>query len=214
MASPTHLVLALALAVALNAGFVRLRGVLRTVLFLPAITSLVVVAVVFSILFNTSFGLINQVAGVFGISNVPWLDEPLWAKVTVALVLVWRWTGYMMVIYLAALQTIPRELYDAAAVDGAGAWNQFRHVTLPQLRPTILFTVILSLIGTSQLFDEPFVLTRGGPGNATETVAMFLYKNGFEFFDAPYASAVAYSLVLIVAVLTFLSMRVGSRGVA
>ena len=204
---PIMLVLALFLAVLLNSGLGRLTGVFRVAFFLPAVTSLVAASIVFLILLNQDFGLVNYLLGLVGIDPLPWLNNGFWAKVSIILITTWRWTGYNMVIYLAGLQGIPEELYEAAAVDGAGTWRKFISITIPQLRPVILFTVVLSTIGTLQLFDEPYVLTEGGPNNATLTIVMYLYQNGFQFFDFGYASAVAYVLVVLIAALSYLQIR-------
>lgn len=206
---PIMIALALVLAVALNSGLGRLKGIFRISFFMPAITVLVAYAIVFIILLNKDFGLVNYLISLVGSNEVPWLTNGFWAKVSLILALLWRWTGYNMVILLAGLQGIPGDLYEAASVDGAGKWRQFISITIPQLRPVILFTVVLSTIGTLQLFDEPYVLTNGGPNNATLTIVMYLYQNGFQFFDFGYASAIAYVLVVIIAVLGYLQIRLG-----
>jgi lactose/L-arabinose transport system permease protein len=208
---PIMLSLALVLAVALNSALVRMKGFFRVSFFMPVVTSLVAYAIIFLILLNQDFGLVNYVLSLVGIDPIPWLTSGFWAKVSIILALTWRWMGYNMVIYLAGLQGIPQELYEAAAVDGANKWKQFTNITIPQLRPIILFTVVLSTIGTLQLFDEPFILTGGGPNNATLTITMYLYQNGFQFFDFGYASAIAYVLVLIIAVLSYLQIRFGGE---
>ncbi|MGH3146639.1 MAG: carbohydrate ABC transporter permease, partial [Rubrobacter sp.] len=204
---PIMLTLALSLAVLLNSALGRLRGFFRVAYFMPAITALVAYAIIFSILLNEDFGAVNYFLSFFGIDPLPWLTNGFWAKVSLIMALTWRYTGYNMVIFLAGLQGISQDLYEAAAVDGANRWRQFVSITVPQLRPVILFTVVLSTIGTLQLFDEPFVLTDGGPGNATLTIAMYLYQNGFQFFDFGYASAIAYVLVVLIAILSFLQLR-------
>lgn len=204
---PIQLALALVLAVALNSALGRLRGFFRVSFFMPAITALVAYAIVFFIMLNQDFGLVNFALGLVGVEAVPWLTNGFWAKVSLILALTWRWTGYNMVIYLAGLQSIPDELYEAAAIDGAGRWRQFVSITIPQLRPIILFTVVLSTIGTLQLFDEPYILTNGGPNNATLTIALYLYQNGFQFFDFGYASAIAYVLVVLIGLLSYFQIR-------
>lgn len=124
------------------------------------------------------------------------------------IVMTWRWTGYNMVILLAGLQGIPKDFYEAASIDGAGKIRQFFSITLPQLKPVLLFTAVLSTIGTLQLFDEPYIITNGGPNNSTLTVILYLYNNGFRYFDFGYASAIAYVLVIIIAVLSYLQLKV------
>ncbi|MEU4106687.1 sugar ABC transporter permease [Streptomyces tanashiensis] len=204
---PLMLALATALAVALDSILLRGRPVFRLGFFLPMVTGLVAYGIVFSVLLNKDYGLVNWLLGLLGADPVPWLTDPLWARISLGLALTWHYTGYNAVILLARLQTVPRELYDAAAVDGAGALGAFRHVTLPGLRPALLLTTVLSTIGTLQLFDEPFVLTGGGPDNATLTIGVYLYQNAFKYFDFGYASAVAYALTVLVGLLGLIQFR-------
>ncbi|MFJ9949448.1 carbohydrate ABC transporter permease [Kitasatospora sp. NPDC091207] len=204
---PLMLVLALFLAVGINSVFVRWRAVWRLGVFMPSVTGLVATGVMFAFLLNTDQGAVNWLLDAVGLPSVDWLGNPFWSRMSVVLVLTWHYTGYNAVIYLAGLQGIPKELYEAAMVDGAGPLRRFWSITVPALRPVLLFTVVLSTIGTLQLFDEPYVLTHGGPDNATLTVSMYLYENGFRYFDFGYASAIAYALTLIVSVLGAIQMR-------
>lgn len=204
---PLMLGLALLVALALNSTKVWLRPLWRLGVFVPSLTGLVAAGVMFSVILNRDAGLLNWVLSLFGVDRVNWLGSPFWARVGVVLVITWHYTGYNAVMYLAGLQGIPQELYEAAMVDGAGPVRRFVSITLPQLRPILLLTVVLSTIGTLQLFDEPYVLTGGGPDNATLTVTMYLYNNGFKYFDFGYASAIAYALALIVSVLGILQVR-------
>ncbi|MER7953045.1 sugar ABC transporter permease [Streptomyces sp. NPDC096079] len=204
---PLMLALATALAVALDSTLLRGRPVFRLGFFLPMVTGLVAYGIVFSVLLNKDYGLVNWFLGLLGADPVPWLTDPLWARISLGLALTWHYTGYNAVILLARLQTVPRELYDAAAVDGAGAFGAFRHVTLPGLRPALLLTTVLSTIGTLQLFDEPYVLTGGGPDNATLTIGVYLYQNAFKYFDFGYASAIAYALTVLVGLLGLIQFR-------
>ncbi|MFF9144915.1 carbohydrate ABC transporter permease [Streptomyces sp. NPDC014861] len=205
---PVMLALATGLAVAFNSTLLKGRSVFRLGFFLPMVTGLVAYGIVFSVLLNEEYGLANWVLSLVGVDNVPWLTDPLWAKVSLGIALTWHYTGYNAVILLARLQTIPGELYDAASVDGAGAWGAFRHVTLPGLRPAILLTTVLSTIGTLQIFDEPYILTRGGPDNATLTIGVYLYQNAFVYFDFGYASAIAYALAVLIGILGLIQFRV------
>jgi lactose/L-arabinose transport system permease protein len=204
---PLMLGLALLMAVGINSALVRWRAVWRLGVFMPAVTGLVATGVMFAFLLRTDDGAVNWLLDAVGLPTVDWLGQPFWARMSVVLVLTWHYTGYNAVIYLAGLQSIPRELYEAAMVDGAGPIRRFTAVTVPALRPVLLFTVVLSTIGTLQLFDEPYVLTGGGPDNATLTVSMYLYQNGFRYFDFGYASAIAYALTLLVSVLGAVQMR-------
>lgn len=205
---PLMMVLAVGLAYLLNQSWLRWRSGFRLLTFLPAVTTLVAYAVVFRVLLATDGGAVNQMLGVIGITPIDWLNNEWWARVSVIAAVTWRWTGYNMVIILAGLQSIPPELYEAAKVDGAGRWQTFWSVVLPQLRPVLIFTGITSTIGALQLFDENFILTGGGPNDATLTPVLYLYKVGFRQFDFGYASAIAWMLVLITAIIAVVQFRV------
>lgn len=204
---PIMLFLALILANALNSKLLKLRGFFRVGFFMPAVTSLVAYSILFSIMLQDT-GIINQFLGYLGIGPINWLANSFWAKVSIIIAMTWRWTGYNMVIYLAAMQNISEELYEAAALDGASKMKQFLYITIPNLKPVILFTAIISTISTLQLFDEPYNLTNGGPADATMTLGLYIYNNGFKYFDFGYASAVAYVVVIIVAILSYFQLKV------
>ncbi|WP_129114708.1 carbohydrate ABC transporter permease [Halegenticoccus tardaugens] len=206
---PIMIGLALALALALNASFVRFKGVLRTTLALPVSANLVAYSTVFLLLLNEQLGVVNFALGRIGLGPIPWLTDPFWAKMTIVGAVTWRWTGYNMIILLAGLQNIPRQLYEAAEIDGATRWQKFRYVTLPQLRPVLLFVVVLSTIGTFKLFAEPYIITGGGPSNATLTIVQYVYEEAFVNFNLGYASALTYALVVIVAALSIVQIKVG-----
>lgn len=204
---PLMIGIALALAYVLNRTWLRFRTGFRVIYFLPAVTTLVAYSVVFRVLLATDGGAVNQIIGLFGIAPVDWLNNEWWARIALIASITWRWTGYNMVILLAGLQSIPAELYDAAKVDGAGRWATFARVVVPQLRPVIIFTTITSSIGAIQLFDENFILTGGGPNDATLTPVLYLYKVGFQQFDPGYASAIAWLLVVLTAVISIVQFR-------
>ena len=212
---PQHLV-ALPLAAFLQHSFGRSRSLVSGAYFLPYITSTVAIAMMFSSLFSTDYGLINAVLNsLFGIDNINWLWSPTTIKPAVAVVVFWRYLGFNVVLYLAAMQAIPRDLYEAARLDGASPVQQFRWITLPSLRPMILFGVTLSVIGGMQLFEEPFILTngKGGADQAAMTVAMYLYRLAFDFNDFGGASALAWLMFGLIALLTWLTNRAfGERG--
>ncbi|MFD7068157.1 carbohydrate ABC transporter permease [Streptomyces sp. NPDC059913] len=201
---PVMIGLALVLAVLLNQSWLRFRGTWRALYFLPAVTTLVAYAVVFQVLLKTDGGLVNQILGGVGIGEIDWLNSPTWARISLILSLTWRWTGYNTVILLAGLQAIGKEQYEAAAIDGAGTLSTYTRVILPQLRPIVLFCVITSTIGTLQLFDENYVLTKGGPDDATLTPVLYLYRIGFQQFDFGYAAAIAWVVVLLIAAVSAL----------
>jgi multiple sugar transport system permease protein len=205
--APQHLV-AIPLAAFIHASFKRLRDGIVAVYFLPYITSTVAIAIMFSSLFSTDYGLINAaLQSWFGIGRVNWLLEAGKLKPAIAFIVFWRYVGFNVVLYLAAMQSIPKEYYEAATLDGAGRVNQFLHITLPSLRPMILFGVTLSVIGGLQLFEEPFILTngKGGPAQAAMTSAVYLYRMAFDFNDFGGASAMSWLLFLAVALLTWLT---------
>ncbi|TYB42083.1 sugar ABC transporter permease [Actinomadura chibensis] len=204
---PTMIVLALALAHGLNQSWLRFRATLRIAYFLPAVTTLVAYSVVFRVLLKTDGGMVNQLLGAAGLPEADWLNSPGWARLALIGSITWRWTGYNAVILLAGLQAIGREQYEAAAIDGAGPVTAFTRVILPQLRPVILFCAVTSTIGTLQLFDENYVLTGGGPGDATMTPVLYLYKVGFEQLDFGYAAAIAWAIVVIIGLVSYAQFR-------
>ncbi|WP_207933970.1 sugar ABC transporter permease [Actinomadura sp. KC06] len=204
---PLMIVLALALAYGLNQSWLRFRTTFRIAYFLPAVTMLVAYSVVFRVLLKTDGGMVNQIIGAVGLPEVDWLNSPGWARLALIGSITWRWTGYNAVILLAGLQAIGREQYEAAAIDGAGSVTTFTRVILPQLRPVVLFCSVTSTIGTLQLFDENYVLTGGGPGNATMTPVLYLYKVGFEQLDFGYAAAIAWVLVVIIGLISYAQFR-------
>ncbi len=185
---------------------VRGRGFFRTAYFLPVMTSLVVVATIWKVLLNQN-GIVNEVLGVFSIPAHNWLGDPSTSLVSVTVTSIWQGFGFETVVFLAALQSIPRDLYDAALVDGATAWHRFRYVTLPALRPTIAFVYIIGIIGSFQVYDQIFVMTSGGPLNSTRTVVFDLVDR-FDSLKYGEASAVAYVLLMILATLSYIQMRV------
>jgi len=213
---PPMILLALVFAAILNSRRVRFRSMFRTIYFLPVVTSLVITGLVFGQLFSMSFGLVNSVLETLGIPPVNWLNDPTWMKVILILALLWRWTGNDMVIMLAGLQSIPTDLYEAARVDGATDVQAFWHITIPLMRPVILFDAIISTIGTFNLFAEPYVLFgQGGAINQAAVVTgTFLYQNSFRYFKFGYASAIAWVLAAIIVALSMLQLKLGSREAA
>ncbi|HVK54120.1 MAG TPA: sugar ABC transporter permease [Burkholderiales bacterium] len=219
---PQHLV-AIPLAYFIQTSFTRWRNGIVGLYFLPYITSTVAIVLMFSTLFSTDYGFINivlnklatvPVIGVlFPAEKIDWLNRAEYIKPAVALVIFWRYVGFNTVLYLAALQSIPKELYEAAMMDGATKWQQFRYVTLPLLRPMIMLAVTLSVIGGMQLFEEPFILTsgRGGTDQSAMTTAVYMYRTAFEFNELGTASAISWSLFVIIAALIWLSRKLLSR---
>ena len=199
--------LALVLALVLNSGLVRGKWLFRTIYFIPAVTSVVAIAIMFLLLYDKDYGLINAGLQAVGLPTVDWLGDPTMAKIAVIGLIIWRWTGFIMIYFLAGLQAIPREMHEAAWVDGANRWQSFLHVTIPLLRPVILFVAVIVLIGSAQVFEEPYILTRGGPADATLSIVEYLYRQGFEFLRLGYASAIGVALFVAIFALSLLQMR-------
>jgi multiple sugar transport system permease protein len=201
---PFSMVIALMLAMALQRKF---RGVtiLRTLFFLPYVTSFVAISTVWKWLYNTDFGLLNYIFGFFGAEPVNWLSNPATAMIAVMIMSIWLQMGYMMVIFIAGLQAIPQHLYEAASIDGASFWTQFRRITLPLLRPTIFFVLVTALIGSFQVFTYIYVMTQGGPLHSTEVLVYHIYKNAWEYFRMGYASALSWMLFLLIMVITLIN---------
>ncbi len=200
---PIMIVLALLFAVALNDTKLWGRSFFRTAIFLPCVTSLVAYSVLFKSMFAAE-GVVNVALTTIGLEPIPWLTDPFWAKVLIILAITWRWTGYNMIFYLAALQNVDRSIYEAARIDGVPAWARFRYLTLPMLKPVILFTTVISTIGTLQLFDEPYNITQGGPAQATLTLSYYIYDLTFRFMPSfGYSATVSWVIVVLVGILTF-----------
>lgn len=194
--------LALLIAQALNARGLRGRDLFRITYFMPVVLSPIIIALIFTLLYDQQFGLLNAaLRGFFGWGGIDWLGDPTWAKVSVMILVLWRWTGYLTIFFLAGLQGIPRDLYEAARIDGAGPVRIFRNVTVPMLRPVTAFVAVTVLVGTAQILDEPFLLTKGGPGEATLPVALFIYREAFQRQHLGYASAAGVVMFVIVFVI-------------
>ena len=208
---PLSIAASLGAALLLHSPLVRLRAFFRTALFAPVVTTLVAVAVIWRYLFHTSYGLVNWALGHVGIAPVDWLGDPRWAMPTIMLFAVWKNFGYNMVIFLAGLQAIPQDLYEAARIDGASRWQQFVHITLPQLGPVLLVVGVITISGYFQLFAEPYVMTRGDPLQSTVSVLYYMFEEGFKWWNLGRASAVAFLLFLIILAVTTVLLRFGRR---
>jgi lactose/L-arabinose transport system permease protein len=211
---PIMLVLAILLAQLLNNKDLKCRGLFRTMVFLPCATSLVSYSLIFKSLFAKE-GLINMLLMKLGLisQNINFIGETNTARMVIILALIWRWTGYNMVFYLAGLQNIEYSVYEAAKIDGATGWKTFWHITVPLLRPTIIMTFIMSINGTLQLFDESMNLTSGGPANSTMTMSHYIYDNSFGqgVGNFGYSSAMAFLVFIMVAILAFINLKVGDK---
>ena len=188
------------------------KAAFRLAFFLPVAVDLVTYSIIFSLIFSEQYGVVNQLLQFVGLDAVPWRSDPFWARALIVIALTWRWTGYNAVILLSGLQNIPKDLYDAASVDGAGSVVRFLRITVPLLRPVLLFCTVLGTIGTLQLFTEPYILTSGGPNNATLTSFFYIYDTGFARFDFGLAAAGTYVLATIVAVISYAQIRLARWG--
>lgn len=210
---PIMILLALVISTMLNNKKLKFKGFYRTAIFLPCVTSLVAYSIIFKSLFATD-GFINAILMKIHLIAEPiaWIAHPIWAKVLVIIAITWRWVGYNMVFYLSGLQGIDDSIYEAADIDGANAFQKFKSITLPMLKPIILFTTINSTIGTLQLFDESMNITVGGPANATITISHYLYNLLFKYSpDFGYAAAVSYVIVIMIVLLSFIQLKVGDK---
>ncbi|WP_439602834.1 carbohydrate ABC transporter permease [Devosia sp.] len=210
---PVQIALALACALALNRG---LKGqtFFRVVYFLPVVTSTIAAALVWAWLFNSNFGLINAGLSLAGVTDLPkWMGSTRWAMPAIIIVSIWQNLGYAMVLFLAGLQNIGKDVHDAAALDGATGWDRFWHITLPLLSPTTFFVLVISIIGSFQVFELVLVMTKAGPANATNTLVYYIYQNGFQFYQMGYASAAAMVLFLIVLIFTLAQYKLQRRWV-
>lgn len=199
-------IFSLCLALLLNT-LVRGRGVFTLIYYLPVVTSVIVIALIWKVLFASRNGIVNFYLDKIGIQGPGWLIDPSIALITIALMMIWKGAGYNMLLFLAGLQGISQEFYEAASIDGANYWQSLRHITIPLLRPTTLFVVIIATIGSFQVFTPAYVLTQGGPYYATTTLVYFIYQQAFEFFQLGYGSAAAYVLFVIILIIALIQRR-------
>lgn len=204
---PLSIALSLGAALLLDSRLARFKAFYRTALFAPVVTTLVAVAVVWRYLFHARYGLLNDGLVRLGIEPIDWLGDPHWAMPAIILLAVWKNFGYNMIIFIAALQSVPADLYEAARIDGASTWRQFRSITLPMLAPTLLLVSIITTAGYFQLFAEPYVMTEGGPLQSTVSVLYFMYEEGFKWWNLGSASAVAFLLFLLIFGITAAQLR-------
>lgn len=210
---PVQIVIALLCALVLNRG-IKGQTFFRVVYFLPVVTSTVAAALVWAWLFNSNFGLINAALSLVGVTDLPkWMGSTRWAMPAIIIVSIWQNLGYAMVLFLAGLQNIGKDVHDAAALDGATGWDRFWHITLPLLSPTTFFVLVISIIGSFQVFELVLVMTKAGPANATNTLVYYIYQNGFQFYQMGYASAAAMVLFLIVLIFTLVQYKLQRRWV-
>jgi len=209
--APLSIAVSLGAALLLNARAARARAAFRTALFSPVVTTVVAVALIWRYLLHTRYGLLNDLLGRFGIDAVDWLGDPAWSMPAMILFAIWKNFGTNMIIFVAGLQAIPADLYEAARVDGASRVAQLRYITLPSLAPTMLLVTILTMVGYFQLFAEPYVMTRGGPAQSTTSVLYFMYEEGFKWWNLGYASAVAFVLFALMLAGTLAQLSLARR---
>jgi len=212
VAVPLTIGLALATALLLNSKLTRFKPLFRTIYFAPVVTTIVAVAIVFRYVYHGRVGLLNQFTGQFGIAPIDWLGDPHYAMPAIIIFAVWKNFGYNMIILLAGLQGIPQDLYEAARIDGASTWHQFRHITLPSLRPVLVLVGVITMAGYFQLFAEPYVMTLGNPLQSTYSVLYYMYEEGFMWWSLGRASAIAFLLFALILVVTRVLLRVARRG--
>ena len=204
---PLTVMVSLGAALLVNAKAARFKSLFRTIYFAPVVTTIVAVAIVWKYLYHPRFGLFNRALELIGIAPIDWLGDTKWAMPAIILLSIWKYFGYTMIIFVAGLQSIPEELYESARIDGAGPWQQFRHVTVPMLAPTFLFVGVITAISYLQFFAEPYVMTRGGPLNATLSMVMLMYEQGFRWWNMGYGASVAFVLFVLIALGTLLQVR-------
>ncbi|MGL5720929.1 MAG: carbohydrate ABC transporter permease [Brevinema sp.] len=202
--------LALIVATLLHRGITYGKGLFRTLYFIPVVVDAVAYSLIFMLIFQER-GIVNFFLSFFNIEAIPWIRQPWSARIVIMTVMTWRWMGYNMVMFLAGLQAIPEDLYEAARLDGAGPVRSFLSITLPALRPVILFSLVLSTNGTLNLFSEPYLLTSGGPNNSTLSIGLYIYRQAFNSFDLTYSATISIAVIIIVAILVQIQMRIGKE---
>jgi multiple sugar transport system permease protein len=208
---PLTVAASLGAALLVNARALRWKATARAVFFAPFVTTLVAVAIVWRYLYHPRYGLLNWMLGHVGIHQIDWLGDPHWAMPAIILMATWKNFGYNMLICIAGLQNIPRELHEAAALDGASPFQRFRHITIPMLAPTLFFVVIVTMIGYLQLFTEPYVMTAGGPLRATTSLVLYMYEEGFRWWRLGVAAAIAFLLFILIVAFTIIQRRISPR---
>lgn len=209
---PLSVAVSLAAAILLNSKLVRFKSFFRVIYFAPVVTTLVAIAVVWRFVYHPRFGLLNYFLSFFGVNPIDWLGDPTYAMPAIILLAVWKNFGYNMIIFIAGLQNIPDELYEAARIDGANARQQFLYITIPMLAPTTLFVSIITMIGYFQLFAEPYVMTQGGPLNSTLSIVLLMYQQGFRWWNMGYSASLAFVLFVIILIGSLIQFRLQKRG--
>jgi multiple sugar transport system permease protein len=208
IAGPLSIVVSLGAALLLNNKLVKYKAIFRLSYFIPVVTTLVAVAIVWRFIYHPKFGIINYLLSLVGISQVDWLGEPSTAMPAIILMSVWKNFGYNMIIFIAGLQNISEELYEAASIEGANSWHKFKSITLPMLAPTTVFISVITMIGFFQIFAEPYVMTQGGPLNSTLSIVQFMYQEGFRWWNMGYSASIAFVLFFIIFIGTLIQFKI------
>jgi len=208
MAGPLSIAVSLGAALLLNSKLVKYKSIFRLSYFIPVVTTLVAVAIVWRFIYHPRFGIMNYLLSLIGIAPIDWLGEPSTAMPAIVLMSIWKNFGYNMIIFIAGLQNIPEDLYEAASIEGAGGWQKFKSITLPMLAPTTLFISIITIIGYFQLFAEPYIMTQGGPLNSTLSIVQFMYQEGFRWWNMGYSASIAFVLFFIIMIGTIIQLKI------
>ncbi|MDP2300962.1 MAG: sugar ABC transporter permease [Ignavibacteria bacterium] len=207
LAGPLSVAVSLFAAILLNSKLVKFKGLFRLSYFIPVVTTLVAVAIVWRFIYHPKFGILNFALSFIGINPIDWLGDPNWAMPAIVIMAVWKNFGYNMIIFLAGLQNIPSHLYEAAIMEGANSWQQFKSITLPMLAPTTLFVSLITMIGFFQLFAEPYIMTQGGPMNSTLSIVQYMYQEGFRWWNIGYSASIAFALFFIIFIGTIIQFK-------
>jgi len=205
---PLSIFVSLLAAILLSSKLVKFKSFFRLVYFMPVVTTLVAVAIVWRYIYHPRFGVLNYLLSFIGINPIDWLGDPNWAMPAIILLAIWKNFGYNMIIFIAGIQNISEDLYDAANLDGASSWQKFKNITLPLLAPTTIFITLITIIGYFQLFAEPYVMTQGGPLNSTLSIVLYMYQEGFRWWNMGYSAALAFVLFFIVLIITLIQLKV------
>jgi len=211
LAGPLSVTVSLFAAILLNSKLIKYKGIFRLSYFMPVVTTLIAVAIVWRFIYHPRFGLLNYFLGFLHINPVDWLGDPVWAMPAIVLMSVWKNFGYNMIIFIAGLNNIPTDLYEAATIEGASWWQQFRNITLPMLVPTTIFISIITMIGYFQLFAEPYIMTQGGPLNKTLSIVQYMYQEGFRWWNMGYSAAIAFVLFFIIFIGTIIQTLIQKK---
>lgn len=204
---PLSVATSLGAAILLNSKLIKYKSIFRLVYFLPVVTTLVAVSIVWRYFYHPRFGMLNYILSFIGLGPFDWLGDPNLSMPAIIILAVWKNFGYNMIIFIAGLQNIPEDLYEAASIEGATAWQQFRYITIPQLAPTTLFISVITMIGYFQLFAEPYVMTQGGPLNSTLSIVLYMYQEGFRWWNIGYSTAIAFALFVIILIGTLIQFK-------